>query len=405
MAAIHVRQWVTALLVGIAVVVPRAAFAADDASAWGEASDGVRCRVVAIDPGTGDEAPDLSRAVDSFASADDVTLGVELENVSDQPVTLLGVRYGSSFGPHSGKRHTAAMGPSLFVLEFTDKAGQPIARPVREFLDPAIHVDSTSIHELAPKASLIVALRPAQFQYNMEYRLAPGDYQVRVRYRGLEEKARRRLVEQDRPLPQLNAWSGDAASNVASFAVVGEAAGPVELNWGEAVDGLRAAVTFHGRDKSSASLDPSGVFWRNTPIDVTLHFENVSDRPITICSDSWRQGDEVVLRDAAGKTRDLGRGTWYSGWPVTVRWTLEPGEVADISAAGLAVVADKTDADKLKHPIGRVVVAAAGTYTVQYQCHLGSDGTMRDGKGRVLFPLEGDWQGMLVTGETPLLVR
>jgi hypothetical protein len=373
-----------------------------EAGVWGPESNGLRCRVVAIDPKTDDEQPDLTATVDSFATGDDVTLGVELKNVGEKPVTLLGVRYGESYPTAKGKLNTASMAPHLFALELTDAAGKAITRPQREFIDASIQVDSTSLHELAPGASLVVALRPTKFGFDTAYQFPPGEYRVRVRYHGLEGRVRKRLAERSADRPQASAWSGDAASEFVAFAV--EGGPPVEEpQWGEPVEGLRAAVVLKPRAGAAGPDDPPDFVPLGSAVDAALLFENVSEAPIALASESWRQDDQITVTNDAGEAQDLS-GMWYSGWPIVLRWTLQPGEVAEVSAAGLAVVAKKADAEHVEHPVGRVFEATPGRYTLHYTVRMGGM-QMKDGKGNVLVPLRNDWQGTITTGEARLGVR
>lgn len=371
-------------------------------SAWGDASNGLQLRLTSVSPDIDDEMPDPDLRADSFASADDVTFAVELRNASDAPIAILGVRYGDSYVSASGRLNAESMAPHLFRLEFTDRAGAPLARPAREFIDPALEVGSTSTHGLAPGESLVVALRPAKFNFNMDYRLPPGDYRLRVRYVGMEERVRERLQPFSRRRPQLDAWSGDAISNAVEFTVAGEPVEPAELAWGEPIDGLRAAVTLRPRGNAAAPDDPPGTVPLDCAVDATLHFQNVSDAPISLVSETWRQEDRVEVTNDAGESRDL-HGSWYSGWPVMLRWTLKSGEIAEISAAGLAAVSSKDGAKALAHPVGRVLNAIPGRCTIRYTSRFPTIQS-RDREGNIT-PGPDDWKGTLTTGETPLTVR
>jgi hypothetical protein len=94
----------------------------------------------------------------------------------------------------------------------------------------------------------------------------------------------------------------------------------------------------------------------------------------------------------------------YSGWPVMVRWALQPGEVAEIHAATVGVAAHREAAGKFEHPVGNTLVIKPDTYTFRYTIRLGSIQT-KDDKGDVVIPAKEDWQGELVTAETTLVVR
>jgi hypothetical protein len=123
-------------------------------------------------------------------------------------------------------------------------------------------------------------------------------------------------------------------------------------------------------------------------VDVVLHVENISDQPISLVSETLRQDDRVTVKDEAGIEKEIG-GPWYSGWPTTVSWTLRPGEVAELGTLGLTVAADDEAVKKLKGLAGKIFKTWPGTYSFRYTIRLD----------------QGDSQGALVTGETPLPVR
>jgi hypothetical protein len=65
-----------------------------------------------------ESAPEVVEAVvaDEFARGDDVTFAVELQNVSDKPVTLLGVRYSDNTPAVKGKLNTRVPRTALVPL-------------------------------------------------------------------------------------------------------------------------------------------------------------------------------------------------------------------------------------------------------------------------------------------------
>ena len=78
---------------------------------------------------------------------------------------------------------------------------------------------------------------------------------------------------------------------------------------------------------------------------------------------------------------------FYTGAPIDVRWKLKPGDVAKLHVLAPAVNA-------IKQP---------GQYTVRYTIRFNSRQS-KDDQGNVTFPLPGDWQSELETGDTPLYV-
>ena len=394
---------------------------------WGPESRGLRCRLVAVSASTDPELPDVTKTTGTFAHGNDVTFAVELKNVGEKPVTLLGVRYGESLGKAAGKLATETFAPHLFEFEFNDAAGRPIPRPSRVLLDRMLELSGASAHELAPGKSLVVLLRPAQFDSPMETRLPAGDYKARVRYHGPSEAdlAQMRKFWPDKP--QGRAWSGEVASNQVAFTVAKEPKPkpqpPPVLHWGKANAGLRAEVTLRDKREARPPSDPPDTIPLDSKLDVVLHLladppitiplnsrlgvilhlENVGDTPLSVVSERWRQNDNVVVKNAAGKEQELG-GSWYSGVSPIVRWTLRPGEVVEIECADFVVATNEAEAEKFDDPVGHILIAKPGRYSFRYTVRLPSF-ERRDSKGNVVVPAKGDWQGELVTGETPLIVR
>jgi hypothetical protein len=69
-----------------------------------------------------------------------------------------------------------------------------------------------------------------------------------------------------------------------------------------------------------------------------------------------------------------------------------------LHAANIAVAADEEEVKKFEHPVGKTLIAEPGKYLVRYTIRLGS---IRSND----FPGKDDWQGELVTGETPVALR
>ncbi len=444
--------------------------AADVMDEFGPEAHGLRCRLVAVSAATDDEEPDASRAVREFANTNEATFLVELKNVSDKPVTLLGVRYGDSYPTAAGKLNTEFFAPHFFEFEFTDKDGKPLPRAKRVFERDAMLVDGASAHVVPPGGNLKVLLRPSKFHAPMDYQLPPGKYNVKVRYHGPEETALALIKKHWPDKAQGNAWSHEAVSNsvpveVNSIVTVdtsreldfvpaeknskfklsvrnsrilrlpkkirlvdghdpkvivvtqigtetsrirftGVAPGTTkvtvidedhepyviqvevaDLVWGPVVDGLQAAMEI--RVPNSVVGDPSAG--PGIPIkagmSVHFHIKNVSDKPITFASETSRQDDYAHVKDAAGKEVPV-QGTWFSGVPIMVRWTLQPGEISEQQVLSPAI-------NQLEQP---------GQYTVSYTVRFNGMQS-KDDKGNITFPLKGDWQKELETGAVPLVLR
>ncbi len=378
---------------------------------WGEASGGLRIRVVPIAPTDDEESFDIEKRVSQFDHADDLTLAVEIQNVSEKPVKLQGTRYGNNVTPPwPGRSVSNLFAPFLFDCEFFDKAGRPVERPERETsaVDMAILLHGGSVETLEPGKSLMLLLRPTQWRHAFEHDLDPGEHRVRITYHGPSEPARKQIAEGWKENEIAVAWSGSVTSGEASLRIAADPSRkPAKLVWGEPVNGLRAAVEFlaapPGQKRPFRSIAESVAVPHGSRLRVRLHIQNVSNDVISFWSDTWRQEDRVFVIDEAGNEQELHRG-WYTGWATMVRWKLKPAEVAKLEASALGVAADAESAKKSEHPVGPILAGKPGKYQLRYSLRFGSV-QRKDRDGKVLVPGPGDWTGSLTTGLTPLSVR
>ena len=384
------RDWAGSLRSGEVKfkVVAAPARPRSEEDAWGPESRGLRCRLVAVPASANDESPDLTKTASQFACGDHVTFAVELKNVSDKPQTLIGVRHDAKGQPRfEGKLAPEFFAPHLFEFSFSDANGKPLTRASRVFLEMPYLLHGALTHEIAPGESLVVLLRPARFHAPMDQCLPPGSYLATIRYHGPGAKGLAYLQEHLPEESYAKAWSGEVTSNAVRFTVAKDlsAIKPATLVWGAVKDGLQAAVEFRPLPGSAPTSDPPGTFPTEPEVSTIFHVKNVGNRTITFVSETGRQLDEVTATDEAGQTRRL-EGAWLSGWPIMVRWTLKPGEVAELTAltAGISL---------LKKP---------GKYTLRYSINFGS--IVRD-KGDQRFPKPDDWQQVLVTGDAPVTIR
>ncbi len=350
----------------------------------------LQCRLVAVPAAVNDESPDLSKSVAAFARGEDVTFAVELQNVSDRARTLIGVRYDAKGQPRfEGKLAPEVFAPYLFELEFTDAKGQPVPRTSRVFLEPSHRLSGALTHSIDPGKSLVVVLRPSRFHSPMEHRLPPGKYQARVRYHGPTDQDLAFFRSHPANELRAKAWYGEVTSNPVTFTVADEAieAKRPKLVWGPVKDGLQAAVEFRPFPGAAPTNDPPGIFPTMPQVSTIFHVKNVSDRTIKFVSETGRQLDKVTATDEAGKTKRL-EGAFFTGWPILVRWTLKPGEVAELHA--------------LTSGIG--LLDKPGKYTLRYDINFGSL-SRNDDKGDDGFPKEDDWQQVLPTGDMPITIR
>ncbi|MCA9063086.1 MAG: M48 family metalloprotease [Planctomycetaceae bacterium] len=366
-----------------------AAISDDDDDGFGPESFGLRCRIVALSSDTNDDRPDLTIASDSYQTSDDVTLGIELKNVSDKPISLAGIRYGKGFVKDVvGTPRTELLAPNLFEFEFTDLNGKPIARPHREMFDRTDLLHSASIHELQPGESLVEAIRPGKLSHPSNYEIPAGQYKVRVRYHGLtdDEKSKIRKYSPDRPI--LTTWSHSVQSLETTLAIRESlpTPKPEDLVWGETKDGLQAAIEYRmSPDVAGTPREDPGVPV-GTGIGVVFHLRNVSDQTIRFVSETGRQGDAALVTNEDGAKVEV-RDVWMSGLPIDVAWKLEPGEIAQLRVLSPAI-------NSIRHP-GRFSLKYKVRFTSRWQ---------KDDAGNVIFPPPGHYASDVMTGEIPFIL-
>lgn len=356
---------------------------------WGEASDGLRCRIVPVSPSMDPEKMDLTASNLHFASPEEITFAVEVQNVSDKAVFVRDIRYGGEYAEKTrGKLNANHYAPHLFDFVFTDSQGKAIARAEREFVidSHAIVLRGAMDTKLAPNQSLKCLLKPAKFERSMGYRLPPGDYRVKVRYRGPSQAVKDWIDKHNTGQDSDKLWASEVSSKFASFSVAADTFHEPDLVWGQETSGLRAALEVRAPRESGIPTQAPGVL-PATALHPILHVKNVTDKPITFVSETGRQGDTLKIKDANGsdiKVKDV----WFSGWPIDVRWTLQPGDVAQL--------------DVLTPSLNQGLVP--GKYTARYTIRFNSR-QQKDKDGNQVFPAPGDYDSEIDTGWTPLLLR
>ncbi len=356
---------------------------------FGPESNGLRCRLVGVPTTADDESPDITKTTNAFARGDDVAFAVELQNVSGKPLPLLGVRYGDNYPAVKGKLNTAFLGPHLFDFEFTDASGKPVPRTSRVFFGMYDVVRGASMHEIAPGKTLVMLLRPARLHAPMDHQLPPGTYHAKIRYRGLSDKSLAYFRAHLPDKPQAKAWSGEVESNQVAFTLAKDPAATkaAKLVWGDVNDGLQAAFEFRSLPWIAPANDLPGTLPTKPRVSTIFHVKNVSDRVIRFVSETGRQGDEVTLTNEAGETKRL-EGVFRTGEPIFVRWTLKPGEVAELSASTAGVG----------------LIDQPGKYTMRYKINF-ANLAQKGEFGFPQIPQKDDWQNVLATGDTPVTIR
>ncbi len=387
-------------ITGIAFLLnlPASLAAGDESEAvrWGETRNGLQLRAVPVLATMSEDDVDLSSPMPIFANRSEVAFAVELRNVSDKPLVILDTRYGNSFGEHKGKPNSDNYSQYLFEIDYFDKNGNKIAKPHVQIVDAHIILSGMLTAELAPKQFHRFLLRPKKWNPVLGQRLPAGEYSAVIRYRGMAARVAERISEYRPTSKTLEAWSGDAASPKAAFEIrppQSDNGQRKSLTWGEPEKGLRAAVAFGtGRPICRHADRP----------DLQLHIQNVSQDPITICSPARLTDARLSARRIGGGSVNVGH-TWYSGWTLSCRVTLLPGQTTTYFAGNVGIAETPVQAADFPHVTNRTIVTAPGNYRMQLEVNLPGM-SLKDGKGKQLAPLDGDWEGKLTTGKSPLIV-
>jgi 5-hydroxyisourate hydrolase-like protein (transthyretin family) len=255
---------------------------------------------------------------------------------------------------------------------------------------------------LRPGQSLVCLLRPTHWDLGAARLLTPGEYQARIHYHGPTHGALKVIKRYWPDQPASSFWTGDVASGQVSFTIVDnpENRRP-QLVWGPPVNGLQAAAEYADPTARVRREAASAAFRYGTGLRVRFHVKNVSNKSISLWSETWRQGDKLFLIDASGGETRVG-GNWYTGWTTYEHWTLHPGQVAVLGASDIGIAENEQAREKFSHPIGKVVVAKAGQYRLRHELSFGNwRRSLEDGQS---IPSKDDWQGSLSTGATAITV-
>ncbi len=362
---------------------------------WGEPSNGLRCRAVTVHSSMSEEKIDLGQGVGNFQGPDDLGFAVELENVSENSIALLDTRYGDSYGKSKGKANADWFGQFLFSIELCDEAGTKVERPEVQLVDVTSPLDGTLVTTIEPGTSHRYLLRPTKWLSVMTPRLEAGRYRAVVRYHGLPMETANGIREYHPDSKVLGAWSGSVESLPAAFEIAAQANDHHgEQFWGETSGGLRSALEI---------VPHKSEYVFGEKVNLKLHVQNVSEKPITLATHLWLSDMHATVRDDQDNEVDV-RGRFYTGWILSGRITLRPRQTTILDAGNLAIAADEEQANGFGDVTNRILVAPAGAYSIQLSGQFGTRFLLRDGKGKQLAPLEGDWSGELMTGSAPLVV-
>lgn len=172
-----------------------------------------------------------------------------------------------------------------------------------------------------------------------------------------------------------------------------EAAG-LDLAWGEALGGLRAAAMFSTNEAKPGE-----------EISVWLLVENVGDKEVRFAFSDVMQTARPKIIGPDGKEIQA-RSSWYTGLSPIQRHKLRPGERLTLAKKKL-VFDDKAGGKNPGFGENRAAVVP-GEYRVRHESILGTGSSWGRGEGGKMqrtLPAKGEWNDRLSTGETKITVR
>ena len=363
---------------------------ADDV--WSEVSAGLHLRVVPVSAGMSEDEIQMDQSNGVFESFEDLAFAVEIENVTDKPIKFLDTRYGEGFGENAGAANSDWLSQFLFSLKYFDADGKQIAQPAVEFLDLSLPLQGAMLTELAPQQKHQFLVRPAKMLSMLQPRLKKGKYSATVCYRGFSQQAAKRLSEYMPNSPVLAAWNGSAESRKAGF-VLEHSKDRAKPIWGKAVDGIQTALEIENSQEVYRSGDRP---------EISLLVRNTDSSPVVFSGFTYLKDDLVDVVDATGKSV-LTSSTWYSGWTLSARVTLEPGQICRIQAGNLGIAKDKDAAEEFNHVTHRKLIADPGQYKLRIR-HRFAPAGLKDGSGELISPNDKDWRGTVDSGWLPLTI-
>lgn len=328
------------------------ASAVENDEGWGVAENGLQIRVSAVELGTDEQKPDWENAerIDRYDSASEITLLVQIKNVSSDAIKLRGVRYDDNVsGAWSGRSQQSKFGPRCFSFQLIDESGEVIELPEVKEKGPSFF--DSAVELLAPQEVLTMVTTPLAWSPTAAATLDAGNYRLKMTYRGYGENEWKGRVSGESPPVEVLAAYRDVRHS---------------LVWGPAKDGLRVAAEYRLADTRAELLleFQDRVYPIDSKIAVRFHFQNVTDEPIELDSAVWRQDDQVFHVTDRGENRL--DSSWYSGMTPIKTWTLQPKQIVVIPAIAMGFCQSKSKED-LTHPIGPVVKSEPGEIKIRHE--------------------------------------
>ena len=239
---------------------------------------------------------------------------------------------------------------------------------------------------------------PTNQPWRFEIRVGPWSHEVRTENRRFPDaKVHKVLIVVDtNDFPwsaTIQPLSADAAELPASYR---RELSTVTHNYGEpATDDPSVAWGKESRGLQAGLRLPKGdSYTAGDRVDVELVIRNVGDETITFESSTWRQEDDVTIREVGGKVVNVSR-SWYSGLPEIHRYTLEPRTQVILSSGPIGI--QRADGASLGHPVVYQAPMSAGRHAVLFRLHLPDINRFA--------AEEGHYKGALTTGEVEFTVK
>ncbi len=364
-------------------------------SEWGrgEAKNGLRARVVPVLSSMSEEAIDPAQRVTKFAKANDVAFVVELENVSDKPIKLLDVWHNAKTGepiPDSDWLSQFVCSVVLF-----DRDGKLIEQPEIEVGDPMFALHDAQVATLQPGKTQQFLIKTVRWLPTFKPEIQAGSYRVAVRYQWLSGPNAARIRTANPKSSLLEA----AAVYVVSAAVAIEVGGEsrkADLVWGEAINGLRAAVSFEPPKRTHA---------HGEMLAVNLHLQNVGTQPLKLVSDLSLPDASATIKNDRDKRVALDEKGGGLSPRMSGLLTLKPQQVVVLDAGDLGLAISEEQANQFDERIMRKLIAPAGKYAMQLQTSFDNVLTQRVfAQGQEIVRVKDAWVGKLMTGASPLVI-
>lgn len=364
-----------------------------DESEWGNVISGLRARVVPVLSSMSEDAIDLTHGVEKFEKPDDVAFAFELENVSDQPVRLVDVYHETRNGEPIANADWLSQ--FVFLVDSYGSDGRLIRQPKIEIDDVIFFLHEARVTTLEPGQSQRFLIKPAQWLPAFRQPIHPKNYRVALRYRWMTTPGASQTIRKDSAL--LEAAAVDVVSAAVAIEVGGETR-KADLVWGEAINGLRAAL----------SIEPSKEsYMHGEKPAVRLHLKNVGKKPLKLISDLSMPHASVTFMDDKGapvEPDDLRvDGRLTTGLRGLITLTYQQVIVLDVGQLGLAIT--EARASRFDATTQRTLIAPAGQYSVQLETTLKNVPHARWVEGQENVPVKDAWVGDLRTGVTPFEIK